>query len=486
MHVSSTLIISLFIYLLGLLLIGVISGRKNKNASDYLVGSKSLPTWIIILTLTATMFGGGMMVGRTQLGYNGGMLYFFYGLNAFIGYVFTAMMIKKMRGFSQYTTVTEFLEHRYGGKFIRTSCALLSLIALVGLTATQVNSLVAILTVMGFGNPLVIAFFCMLIIVALTVFGGFLAVTTTDAVQIIIVMVGVAWLTISTLGQNGGIGNIMERLQVLQAQGDVPSDYLQFFSEESIIPILALMIPGTMYMLIGQDGYQRLFACRNLHESRKAAIIGGFLMSLISMFPVIFGMVARLDFPELASEGTTASAMGLVIQKYLPGVGGGILLCAVLSAILSTGDSCLSAAGSHFITDIYCVFIDKNADLSSKKMLNVSRLFNLVAGIVALFLAFAMQGTTLVGMMVYCYNIYIGGAFIPVVLGIYWKKANRIGTAMGVVAGVITTVIGIAGFTLGPIPGELLAAVVALVVNIAVSLATQKSCPPIVMTEVAE
>ena len=275
MHVSSTLVISLFIYLLGLLLIGIISGRKNKNASDYLVGSKSLPTWIIILTLTATMFGGGMMLGRAQLGYNGGMLYFFYGLNTFIGYIFTAMMIKKMRGFSQYTTVTEFLEHRYGGKFIRTSCTLLSLIALVGLTATQVNSLVAILTVMGFGNPIVIAFFCMLIIVALTVFGGFLAVTTTDAVQIVIVMVGVALLTVTTLGENGGLGNIIERLQVVQSQGNIPDDYLQFFSSGSIISILAMMIPATMYTLIGQDGYQRLFACRNLRESRKAAIIGG-------------------------------------------------------------------------------------------------------------------------------------------------------------------------------------------------------------------
>ena len=460
------------------LAIGIIAGRRNKNASDYLVGSKSLPTWLLVLTLTATMFGGGMFVGRAQLAYKGGLSYVFFGASCFIGYVLTALMLPKMKGFMKYTTVTEYLGARYGGKFIRTSCAMLSLIALVGLCAVQVNSLVSILTVMGFGDPRLIAFFCMLVIVALTVFGGFLAVTATDAVQIIIVMVGTVILLFATMGQNGGISGLFSALQA--AQGDtLPNDYFKLMSKEAFGPLAALMLPSIMYMLIGQDGYQRLMSAKNLKESRKTAVIAGLLMWIIAIPPVIFGMVGRLDFPELEAAGTTATTLGLVIMKYMPGLLGGILLCAVLSAILSTGDSCLSAAGSHFITDIYCVYIDKNADLSSKKMLKVSRLASLAGGIIAMLLAFAFKGGTITGYCVYCYDIYIGGAFVPIVLGCLWKKANRIGTSCGIVAGCAVVIAGLMGWKIGSISMDVTASVAALLVTVIISLATQKTCPPI-------
>lgn len=478
MNVPTSLIAALFIYLLGLLAVGFIAGRKNKTGADYLVGSKSLPTWVIVLTLTATMFGGGMMVGRAQLSYQGGLPYIFYGFGPLIGYLLTAMLLPKMKGFMRYTTVTEYLGARYGGKFVRTSCALLSLIALIGLTAVQVNSLVAILNVMGFGDPRTIAFFCMLIIVALTVFGGFLAVTATDVVQIIIVMVGVVILAVVSFSANGGLGNVFAQLQA--AQGDtLVSDYFSVIPKESLGSILLLMLPGSMYMLIGQDGYQRLMACRDINESRKAAVFSGCLMCLIAAFPVLFGVIGRLDFPELAANGTTATTMGLMILKYLPGVGGGILLCAVLSAILSTGDSCLSAASSHFITDFYCVFIDKNADLNSKKMLIVSRLACLAGGIIAMVLSFGFKDGTLTGYCVYCYNIYLGGAFVPIVLGCLWKGANRIGTSCGIVAGSACVVLGIMGIKIAGLSGEVVGSVAALIVTVIVSLLTAKMDPPI-------
>lgn len=485
MNISSSYVVALFVYLLGLLVVGFLAGRRNKTGADYLVGSKSLPTWVIILTLTATMFGGGMMVGRAQLSYQGGLPYLFYGLGPFIGYVLTALMLPKMKGFMRYTTVTEYLGARYGGKFVRTSCALLSLIALIGLTAVQVNSLVAILNVMGFGDPRMIAFFCMLIIVALTVFGGFLAVTATDVVQIIIVMVGVTILSVTAFSANGGISNVFAQLQA--AQGNVlASDYFSAIPKESLGSILLLMLPGSMYMLIGQDGYQRLMACKNVKEARKAAVIAGALMCAIAAFPVLLGVLGRLDFPELATNGMTATTMGMIIMKYLPGIGGGVLLCAVLSAILSTGDSCLSAASSHFITDFYCVFVDKNADLNSKKMLTVSRLACLAGGLIAMVLSFGFKDGTLTGYCVYCYNIYLGGAFVPIVLGCLWKGANRIGTSCGIVAGSACVILGIMGIKIAGLSGEVVGSLAALIVTVIVSLATAKINPPIVISEEAE
>ena len=482
MQVSSSIMVALVVYLAVILCIGLFVGRKNKNASDYLVGSKQIPTGVLILTLTATIFGGGLFVGRAQLAYISGVPYVMFGACNLIGFAFAALMLPKMKGFMKYTTVTEYLGARYGGKFVRTSCALLSLIALIGLCAIQVNSLVSILSTMGFGDPRLIAFFCMLAIVALTVFGGFLAVTATDAVQISIVMVGSILLLVSILRTNGGVGGLFSAVQA--AQGDVlPEGYFNLFARGTTGTIVALTIPSAMYMMIGQDAYQRLLSASSIKESRKVAIGAGILIWLIALPPIIFGIAGRLNFPELEAAGNTASTLGLVIMKYLPNAFGGILLCAVLSAILSTGDSCLSAAGSHFVTDIYCVYIDKNADLGSKKMLTVSRLACLFGGIIAMVLAFAFKGGTISGYVVYCYDIYIGGAFIPIVLGCLWKKANRLGATCGIIVGCGLVIASLFGFQVGSISMDVIAALAALVVTVVVSLLTQEICPPIEISE---
>lgn len=471
MQVPTHLLVSLAIYLLILLGIGFFVGRKNKTASDYLVANKSLPSWVAILTLTATMFGGGMLVGRAQQGYTSGPVFMIYCFGAVTGQVLLALLIKKMEGFSHYTTVTEYLEHRYQSKFVRTACALLSMIACIGLTATQVNSLVGVLTAMGFTNVKVTAFCCMVVIIVLTVYGGMIAVSVTDAFQIILVMIGVAILMIATLSRNGGYGGIVATLQGLN---DIPTDYLAF-SREKVMTVIFMVLPSVMYVLIGQDGYLRLFACKNLREARKVSCIAGCFMTLISLCPVILGMVARIDFPELATNGTTATALAMVSLKYLPTALVGLFLCAILSAILSTGDSLLSAASSHFITDFWRVFVDKDADMNSKKLMNISRVFTLIAGIIALIVSFSLPD--IMSSMVGCYTLYVSGAFTPIVLGVLWKGANKYGASAGLICGIALAIAGMNGFKVGSIPGEIISFVAAALITVVVSLATASKTP---------
>lgn len=469
MQVPTHLLVSLAIYLLILLGIGFFFGRKNKTASDYLVANKSLPSWVAILTLTATMFGGGMLVGRAQQGYTSGPVFMLYCLGAVTGQVLLALFINKMEGFSHFTTVTEYLEQRYQSKFVRTACALLSMIACIGLTATQVNSLVGVLTAMGFTNVKLTAFCCMVIIIALTVYGGMIAVSMTDSFQIILVMVGVAVLMVSTLTHNGGYSGIVEALQNTSAV--LPEDYLAF-SKSKVMTVIFMVLPSVMYVLIGQDGYLRLFACKNLREARKVSCIAGCLMTLISLCPVILGMVARIDFPELAENGTTATALAMVSLKYLPTALVGLFLCAILSAILSTGDSLLSAASSHFVTDFWMVFVDKNADMNSKRLMNISRLFTLVAGVVALIVSFMLPD--IMSSMVGCYTLYVSGAFTPIVLGVLWKGANKYGASAGLICGIALAIAGMNGFKVGSIPGEIISFIAAALVTVIVSLITAK------------
>ena len=465
---QSHLLISMFIYLLVLLLIGFYFGRKNKTSADYLVGGRRLPTWAVILTLTATMFGGGMLVGRTQYAYNNGSMFYVYSFLPFISFILVALLINKMKGFSNCTTVTEYLERRYNSRFLRVSCSALSMVSHIGITASQVYALINILTAMGLGNVKLNAFICMVIIIALTVQGGMLAVTATDCFQIVIVMVGVVALFITVIAGHGGMGSLWDKLNSIAPS--LPQDYMSFITEEKAWILLWMMTPGLMYMLIGQEGYQRLFACRNINESRKAAVISGSLMTAISILPVVFGMAARLDFPELAANNTTATALAQMVLKYMPGFGGGLLLCAILSAILSTGDSLLSAATSHFVNDFWMLYIDKDTSLNDRKLLRVSRIFTLTAGAVALFVSFTL--TDILTPMIYCYTIYTAGAFTPIVIGCLWKGANKIGASAGLIVGCGTALSGIMGMKIGSMPGELLSVILAVLITVAVSVMT--------------
>lgn len=478
MNVPTHLLYSIAIYLVGLLLIGWLAGRKNKNAADYLVAGRSLPLWVAVMTLTATMFGGGMLVARTGWGYRAGPVFFIYALISFINQALLALLIVKFKNFSRYTTVTQFLEDRYHSTFIRSVCAALSMVSLLTFTASQVNALVNILKAMGFPNPKLIALFCMIVIIALTVYGGILAVSITDTVQMFIIIIGVAVLLVTVLTRNGGYGNIVATLQTQEA--NLPANYLDTFHKDNLGLVFWMMLPGILGALIGQEGYQRLFACKNIREARKCSFIAGILMTLIASTPVIFGMVARIDFPELAANGTHNTALAMVILKYLPGALGGVLLCSILSAILSTGDSMLSSFTSVVVADFWCVFIDKNADMSSKKMLSISRLITLVGGIIALLMSFCFNDilTPILNVGYFVNSV----SFVPIVLGVLWKGSNKTGTIAGMAAGLVMCCLGMfANVVIGPIPAEVTSVFVAAIVNIVVSKATSSSNSPVAM-----
>lgn len=233
--------------------------------------------------------------------------------------------------------------------------------------------------------------------------------------------------------------------------------------------MLWALLPMIMYYWIGQDVYQRLFACKTEQIARKTAYISGILLALLGIPPVIIGMVARLDFPELATSGNTASAFASVAIKYLPGFAVGIVLAAIFAAILSTADSILTAATSHFMNDIWVRYVDKNADPESKKLLRVSRIVSLLMGISAVLVSLYIP--EVITLQIYAYTLYTAGAFVPIVLGVMWKKTTKEGAIAGLLVGAALAAAGLTGFQIGAIPGELFSAVIAAAVTVVVSLA---------------
>ncbi len=217
------ILIVLAIYLGVLLAIGVYYSRKSKNMNDYLLAGRSLELGVAVLTLTATLFGGGMLTGTIEYAYLSGPMIFFYMVGSVVGVCGLGLLIKKMADFSSYTTVTEYLEKRYNSPFLRLACSLLSMIALIGILGSQVSAVVGALGALGMKNTVLGAVIAMAIIIALTTLGGLWAVTMTDCFQILLVIFGVFWVMFAALGAHGGYGNMIAQLEAVSTS--LPKDY---------------------------------------------------------------------------------------------------------------------------------------------------------------------------------------------------------------------------------------------------------------------
>lgn len=467
----NSIIIVLIIYLCVLFGIGIYFSRKNKNVTDFLLAGRNLGLGTAVLTMTATLFGGALLTGTTQQAYDNGVAIYIYPFCNVIGMLLVGLLIGKMQKFSSYTTITEYLEKRYNSKFLRTASALLSMLALIGILGGQIGAVTGILNALGFKNSTAGAILAMIVIIALTAMGGLWAVTMTDCFQIILVIIGVCWVFFATLSEHGGFGGIHATLNQMSAT--LPQDYNVFMNGDKATLLMWLMLPAIMYLLIGQDLYQRLFACKDHKTAVRTAFGSGLLLTFLSVIPVVLGLVSRIEFPELAENGTSSSAFALLTMKTLPSWVVGIVMAAALSAILSTADSVLTAATSHFMGDFWMCYIAKDADPNDKKLLRISRIFTAVAGIAAI--VFATMVPSIISACTYSYYLFTGGVFAPIVFGVLWKKATKEGAIAGLISGSVFAILSVTGIiSIGGIPGELFSGLISAVVLVIVSLATAK------------
>ena len=303
-----------------------------------------------------------------------------------------------------------------------------------------------------------------LVFIVYTTFGGLWAATITDAVQLIIATVGVVIGAVLVLAKTGGISNLSA---MLIAKG-VESNYFSFWGLGTS-SIMWLLLPTVMYTLIGQDFYQRLFVAKDGNVAKTASIIGGIILVIISFFPTIIGMGAR----ALSDLESGANSFPWVVQNLMNPVIGGIILAAILSAIMSTADSLLTAATSHIVKDFWIETFKMDQIKDEKKLLNISRNFTFVIGILGLLIALIMPG--IIDALIYSYTMYSAGVFIPVMGGVLWKSATREGALASMIVGSIISLWGIlTKANVFGAPAEIYAALISLVVFVVVSLVTQK------------
>ena len=411
-------LIIIIAYLVAMIAIGVVSRKQARGTDNFFVAGRKGSSLLITGSLLATIVGGSATIGMAGLGFTQGLTGAWWLLVGSIGLVILGLFFaKRVRGFGLYT-LPELVAKQYSQR-VGLAASGLIVVAWIGVLAAQIIASGKILGVLGTGSPtLWMAIFTIAFIVY-AVLGGQQAILRTDTVQIGIILAGVF----------GGLALLLPRLGGWSGLiGSLPPGHLAFptssqFSGRELISLLLLV--GLTYV-VGPDIYSRLFCAKDSQTARKSVFWTASLLVPIAFGITLIGMGASALFPQIAPE----QAFPIVITEVLPPVIGGIVLAALLGAVMSSADTILLSASTILTVDIIGHF---KPTLSPAKTLFYSRWIMVILGAGALALALTLKG--IISSLLFAYTVYTSGLILPVMVGFYKDRAKV--TPRGAMAAII-------------------------------------------------
>ncbi len=442
MENSFAITTTFIVYLIMMLSIGVYAYQRTKNSSDYFLGGRSLGPWPAALSAGASDMSGWLLLGLPGYAYAAGLEAFWLAGGLLVGtWANWLLVAKRLRTYSVTTdslTLPEFLSRRFNdrSKLIQTISAFFILLFFLFYTS---SGLVAggklFETVFGidYSVAVVIGTIC---VVSYTLFGGFLAVSWTDLVQGL--LMAAALLVVPFAALEGGFDKLNTELT------NINPELLTIWNGVDGKPLSAIAIISLVAWGLGYFGQPHILARfkasrtnRELTTARRIAVIWSGLSMFGAMLVGVVGLVYITNHPTLVLEDGEKIFMLLVNAIFHPVIAG-ILLAAILAAIMSTADSQLLVSSSALAEDFYKQVFKTEA--SSEEIVRVGRLAVIILSIIALILALTPDSSVL-GLVSYAWAGF-GAAFGPaLVLSLYWSRMNRNGALAGILVGGVTIVI---------------------------------------------
>lgn len=433
-----TLITCVVIYLLGTLALGVWAGTRIKNTSDFAVAGRSLPLIMVITTTFATWFGAETVMGVPAKFVQG-------GLNAVIEDPFGAGTCLILVGLFFATklyklnllTIGDYYRERYG-KGIEIFCSVAIILSYLGWVAAQITALGLVFSVLTNGAmaPSVGMVIGTLAVLIYVVVGGFLAVALTDFIQMIVLVIGMSIIAFFAADLAGGAGRVFDMAQ--------HADLWRLWPEPTFTDII-FFFAAAITMMFGsipqQDVFQRVMSAKDAPTARTGAVIGGasyILFGFVPMFIVAAAVVVMGDNAMDIAKNDYQRLLPTFVMTKMPLIMQILFFGALLSAIKSTSSATLLAPSTSFTENIL-----KNIrpGMSDKQQLFAMRVTIVVFAALVLSYAIAMEGTSIYELVSSAYQVTLVAAFVPLVMGLYWKRATTQGAILSIGAGLFVWII---------------------------------------------
>ncbi|MBT9493256.1 MAG: sodium:solute symporter family protein [Paucibacter sp.] len=423
-----------FAYLLVTIAIGLWAARRVKNTADFAIAGRHLPLVMIITTTFATWFGSETVLGIpakfVQSGLNGVVEDpFGAGTCLILVGIFFAAKLYKM----SLLTISDYYRERYG-RVVEVVCSFIIILSYLGWVSAQVTALGLVFNLLS-GGAISIPV-GMLIgtasILAYTLFGGMWSVAVTDFIQMIILVVGLGVIAVFAADMAGGADKVIALAS--------SKDLFRFLPEPSFHDIV-FFFAAAITMMLGsipqQDVFQRVMSAKNEYAATRGPVIGGVCYILFAFVPMFLVTSALIIMPEQAAQLIAEDPQKVIptlVMERMPFVMQVIFFGALLSALKSTASATLLAPSVTFVENIWRQVFPR---ISDKQELRTMRIAVLVFSACVCAYAIALEGTPIYEMVSAAYQVTLVGAFVPLVFGLYWKRASTQGAIFSITLGLL-------------------------------------------------
>ena len=435
-----TLLGFVFLYLVVSIGIGVYAATKVKNTQDYVTAGRSLPMIMVIAMVFATWFGAETVLGipATFLSENlGGTISDPFGasLALILFGLFFARPLYRMK----LLTLGDFFRQRYN-RPVEVVISLAIAFSYLGWVSAQVVALGLVFNVLSDG---IITqeqgiYIGAAVVLLYTLFGGMWSVALTTLVQMTIIVVGLLWISKLAAGmpEVNGVAPVIE-----QAAASGKFEFWPPLEWAAVVTFIAGFLTMGLGSIPQQDVFQRANSSKNERIAVWGTVIGGSLYFMFAAVPIYLTYAATLVDPAMTTTLLASDAQLVLptfVKTHLPLYAQIIFYGALLSVIMSTASGTLLAPSVTISENIIKEFMPHHR-MSQKRLLWITRTVVFAfSGLVVFYSLWSLQTETSIHQMVEnAYKVTLACAFVPLVAGLYWKRANNLGAGLSILLGLI-------------------------------------------------
>jgi SSS family solute:Na+ symporter len=397
-------------YLAVLLIVGVIANKKQKDMEGYYVAGRNAGVFSITSLWLSSWVGGAAVIGCSSKAFEMGIsAVWFVAANA-VGCLLFAFtfsgIIKRIGDNLNQLTYPDFIEGRYDSRS-RLIATVTTIIAYIAFTSSQLvaaGNMLHLLTGWSLGVSFIVA---TAVIVLYTSIGGFMAVTYTDWIQFVLLIVGVVII---------GVPLATKEMGGFSAIGQLPSSYFNI-GTWGWPTIIAITVSQIFTFYTSMDSYTRCFAAKDEKTAVKGTIYAAIGIFVIAISTAYLGMSAKIILPDLESGNNALTS--LILTTYPVGIKG-LAVVGIMAAVMSTADICILTSSANITNDIFKRYINKNA--TQNTLLKLGIFSSLFIGIISAIMAWKMMD--IINILFIAFTINSAGLFFPTILGVFWKKGN--------------------------------------------------------------
>jgi SSS family transporter len=422
------------VYLLISIAIGLYAATRVHNVKDYVVAGRHLPLYMVTATVFATWFGAETVLGISAKFVKDGLSGIVedpFGASMcliLVGAFFAAKLYRM-----NLITIGDYYRARYG-RTVEVLTSLAIIMSYLGWVAAQILALGLVFSFVTQGavthtEGMIIG---AVIVLVYTLFGGMWSVALTDAFQMTIIVVAMLYLAWFLAGMAGGAGVVINHA----AQAD-KFTILPAMETRDILAFIGAAVTMMLGSIPQQDVFQRVMSAKNEKTAVRGSLLGGSMYFIFAFIPLFLAYCATLIDPAMVNELIENDAqliLPTLIMSHTPVFAQVLFFGALLSAIMSTASGTLLAPSVTFTENILKGIIGHQSD---RHFLWTMRAV-VVCFAVAVTLFALASSASIYEMVGNAYKVTLVAAFVPLVCGLYWKRANTQGALFSISAGVST------------------------------------------------